>query len=79
MTDAKAVVHVISGDLKASGKVNKHGSTVEGGFDKVYAQIEEDRVGGKYPGPHAYLEPSIDKNGPIIHKNMLDRLERELK
>ena len=75
MKDAKDKVHVISGDLKASGSVNKREHEVEGGFTMDYATIEEKRTGGKYAGSHAYLEPSVDKNGPIIAKNM----ERALK
>jgi hypothetical protein len=77
MTDAKAKVHVISGRLKNSGRVDKHGSTVDGGFTMPYAMIEEQRQGGKYAGSHAYLQPSVEKNGPIIIKNMKDRLRQE--
>jgi hypothetical protein len=77
MTDAKAEVHVISGDLKNSGRVEKHDDRVDGGFTMDYAMIEEKRVGGKYAGPHAYLEPSVKKNGEIIFKNMKEALSRE--
>jgi hypothetical protein len=78
MTDAKAKVHVVSGDLKASGRVTKQRSKVQGGFNTDYAQIEEEREGGRYTGKHAYLGPSVEKNGPIIHKNILNRLKQEL-
>ena len=78
MKDAKEKVHVISGKLKNSGRVDKHGSTVEGGFNTDYAQLEEDRVGGRYAGKHAYLGPSVEKNGPIIFRNIEDRLKQEL-
>ena len=78
MTDAKEKVHVISGDLKASGRVDKTEHEVHGGFTKDYAMIEENRVGGKYAGPHAYLEPSVDKNGPIIFRNMQDKIKEAL-
>ena len=76
MKDAKEKVHVDSGDLKASGRVEKREHEVVGGFSTDYAKIEEERVGGhRYSGPHAYLEPSVDKNAPIIHKN----IERKIK
>ena len=78
MTDAKAKVHVVSGKLKNSGRITKHGSTVDGGFNTDYAEAEEKRQGGKYSGSHAYLGPSVEKNGPIIYKKMLDRLKQEL-
>ena len=70
LNDAKESVHVITGDLKASGRVEKREHEVEGGFTKDYAKAEENRVGGKYPGSHAYLEPAVDKNGPLIAKEM---------
>lgn len=78
MTEAKAKVHVVSGRLKNSGRVDKHGSTVDGGFNTDYAEAEEKRQGGKYSGSHAYLQPSVEKNGPIIYKKMQDRLRQEL-
>jgi hypothetical protein len=70
MKDAKDKVHVISGALKASGRIDKREHEVEGGFTKDYAKLEENRTGGKRGGSHAYLEPAVDKNGPLIAKNM---------
>lgn len=78
INDAKEAVHVISGDLKASGHVNKTEHQVHGGFTKDYATLEENREGGKRGGSHAYLEPAVDKNGPIIFKNMQDRIKDAL-
>ena len=77
MNDAKAKVHVVSGKLKNSGRVTKHDNKVEGSFNTPYAASEEKREGGKYAGSHAYLGPSVEKNGPIIEKNIKDRLSRE--
>lgn len=77
MNDAKAKVHVVSGKLKNSGRVTKHDNKVEGSFNMPYAASEEKREGGKYAGSHAYLQPSVEKNGPIINKNIQDRLSRE--
>lgn len=77
LNDAKAKVHVVSGKLKNSGRVTKHDSKVEGSFNAPYAATEEKREGGKYAGSHAYLGPSVEKNGPIINKNIQDRLSRE--
>lgn len=77
MTDAKAKVHVITGDLKNSGRVEKHNDRVDGGFTMDYAMLEEKRVGGRYAGSHAYLQPSVEKNGEIIFRNMKDALSRE--
>lgn len=74
LSDAKSIVHVVSGDLKASGRV-EHGhneATVK--FTKDYARAEEERVGGKYPGPHAYLEPSGDRNVSLIAKDLEDKI-----
>jgi hypothetical protein len=79
MNDAKENVHVISGDLKASGHVDKREHEVHGGFTKEYATIEENRVGGRRGGSHAYLEPAVDKNGPIIFRNMQDKIRSALK
>ena len=73
----KLKVHVITGKLKNSGRVTKHDKKVEGSFNASYASTEEKREGGKYPGSHAYLGPSVEKNGPIINKNIQDRLSRE--
>ena len=78
MTDAKEKVHVISGDLKASGRVEKREHEVHGGFTKDYAMIEEKRQGGRRGGSHAYLEPAVDKNGPIIFRNMQDKIKEAL-
>jgi hypothetical protein len=78
MTDAKEKVHVISGDLKASGRVEKREHEVHGGFTKEYATIEENRQGGRRGGSHAYLEPAVDKNGPIIFRNMQDKIKEAL-
>jgi hypothetical protein len=77
MNDAKAKVHVVSGKLKNSGRVTKHDNKVEGSFNTPYAASEEKRQGGKYSGSHAYLQPSVQKNAPIIHKNMKERLNKE--
>jgi hypothetical protein len=79
MDDAKEAVHVITGDLKASGSVRKTDREVHGGFTKDYATIEENRTGGKYSGSHAYLEPAVDKNGPVIHKNMERRIKEAIR
>jgi hypothetical protein len=79
INDAKENVHVISGDLKTSGHVNKSEHEVHGGFTKDYATIEENREGGKRGGSHAYLEPAVDKNGPLIHKNMERRIKEALR
>jgi hypothetical protein len=75
MSDAKNSVHVVSGELKASGSTHKTQDGIEGGFSKEYATFEENRSGGRYPGSHAYLEPAVERNGPIIAKN----IERALK
>jgi hypothetical protein len=76
LKDAKEKVHVVSGDLKASGTVDKGERDVTVRFTKDYAKIEENRTGGKRGGSHAYLGPSADKNIPIIVKNM-DRAVKE--
>jgi hypothetical protein len=75
MTDAKENVHVVSGDLKASGRVEKREHEVHGGFTKDYAALEEKRQGGRRGGSHAYLQPAVDKNGPIIFRNMQDKIK----
>lgn len=79
LDDAKQKVHVISGDLRDSGRTQMHGnSEVQISFHTNYAKIEEDRVGGKYPGPHAYLKPSVDANIPDIVKEVEKGLIEEL-
>jgi hypothetical protein len=80
LADAKQKVHVVSGNLRDSGRTQMHGdSEVQISFHTSYARLEEDRVGGKYPGPHAYLEPSVDANIPQIVKNVKEGLIEELK
>ena len=63
------------GILKTSGRVEKREHEVHGGFTKDYAMIEEKRQGGRRGGSHAYLQPSVDKNGPIIFRNMQDKIK----
>jgi hypothetical protein len=70
MSEAKGNVHVVTGNLKASGNTKKLEKGIEGSFNKEYAEIEENRTGGKYAGPHAYLKPAIEHNEDIIRKNI---------
>jgi hypothetical protein len=79
MDEAKDNVHVITGALKASGSTKKLPDGIEGSFTKDYADIEENRTGGKYPGSHAYLKPAIEHNEDIIAKNIERAMEEALR
>jgi sulfur transfer complex TusBCD TusB component (DsrH family) len=79
MNEAKGNVHVVSGDLKASGNTKKLDKGIEGSFTKDYAEIEENRTGGKYPGSHAYLKPAIEHNEDIIAKNIERKIQEAIR
>jgi hypothetical protein len=79
MSEAKGNVHVITGALKASGSTKKLDKGIEGSFNKEYAEIEENRTGGKYPGSHAYLKPAVEHNEDIIRANIQRAIEEALR
>jgi len=78
-SDAKRRVHVITGRLRDSiREINKIDSgdkiEVQIGSDVPYAEQEEFRVGGKYPGSHAYLRPALDEN----EQKLIDVIESKI-
>lgn len=75
---ADARVHVLSGDLKASGHVERlarHQYAVV--YDTPYARIEEFRVGGRaHSGAHAYLRPAYDEGRAMAMERTADLIQR---
>lgn len=64
VTDAKSIVHVITGNLRDSiraEKVDAYYWTVTAGSDEVdYASYEE--FGTRFRGPHPYLTPAAERH-----------------
>lgn len=83
-TNAKAKVHVITGRLKNSIDelhVIKSGNKTEVqiGSGVPYAEVEEFRIGGKYPGPHSYLRWALDNSGPGVEQAVKNKIDSRLK
>jgi len=82
-TAAKGKVHVISGDLKNSIDVlhvdkSENKVEVQVGSGKSYAEVEEFRVGGKYPGPHSYLRWALDNSENEVEAAIKKAIETRL-
>jgi HK97 gp10 family phage protein len=80
---AKTKVHVITSRLRESIDilhVNKTENRVEVqvGSDVPYAEVEEFRIGGKYPGSHSYLRWALDNNEQKVVSTIEKSIESAL-
>lgn len=71
-TSAKEHVHVVTGNLRDSINElhvikSENKTEVQIGSTLPYAEVEEFRVGGAYPGSHSYLRWALDmKENEIV-------------
>jgi HK97 gp10 family phage protein len=82
-TAAKGHVHVITGRLKNSIDElhvikSENKTEVQIGSTVPYAEVEEFRVGGKYPGPHSYLRWALDNSEAQVEATIKQSLEYRL-
>lgn len=79
LSDAQRNVHKITGNLMRSGRMNVVSDfEVIVGFGMSYALVEENRVGGKYPGSHAYLGPAVERVRGKAQSIMTDAMRKSI-
>jgi hypothetical protein len=75
---SQALVHVITGQLKGSGVVaTQSGTEIVFGYRQPYADVEEQRKGGKYQ-THEYVKPAYDYIVANLETRMVQALDRHI-